>query len=291
MILDGLERRVVRSFDGTDITYQIGGAGERVVVIANGLGSTFSSWRHVVAAFRDRVRVLIWDYRGLFDSGPIQDRDHVRIEDHCEDLRAILDYEGIDDAIVLGWSMGVQVALEFYHLYAERCVGLVLINGAWGHVYSSFFVTRVLPQLARPAVSLLSLGSPLLQKTVNFAVTRDWTFELAALLGLIDASIADIKLAAREFVDLDWKTYLTFANHLDDHDASHMLADVEVPVLVTAGREDVITPWTVGRGIAESIPNAEFFAVPHGTHFALLEFPEIMNLRLEKWFRDHFDVP
>ena len=37
------------------------------------------------------------------------------------------------------------------------------------------------------------------------------------------------------------------------------------------------------------MPNAELITLPHTTHTAPLEMPDLLNLRLEKWLRRHFD--
>ena len=63
-----VEHRTVTSFDGTPIVYQVRGDGPSVV-LANGLGGTYSTWRHQYALLGERYRVISWDYRGLFRSG------------------------------------------------------------------------------------------------------------------------------------------------------------------------------------------------------------------------------
>ena len=66
--MDDVEIKRFQSFDGTEITYQDTGSGP-VIILANGLGGAYESWRHFIAYFRDRYRILSWDYRGLYRSG------------------------------------------------------------------------------------------------------------------------------------------------------------------------------------------------------------------------------
>ena len=40
-----MERKTVTSYDGTGITYEVGGRGDRWLVIANGYGGSFWAWR------------------------------------------------------------------------------------------------------------------------------------------------------------------------------------------------------------------------------------------------------
>ena len=58
------ERRFV-SFDGTAIAYQAVGQG-RPILLCNGLGGGWEAWSHQISSFRDRYRLLCWDYRGLY---------------------------------------------------------------------------------------------------------------------------------------------------------------------------------------------------------------------------------
>ena len=45
-----------------------------------------------------------------------------------------------------------------------------------------------------------------------------------------------------------------------------------------------------GSHLVSSIPGAEHFSIPAGSHYSAIEYPEILNLRLDKFFRDHFRV-
>jgi hypothetical protein len=35
--------------------------------------------------------------------------------------------------------------------------------------------------------------------------------------------------------------------------------------------------------MVDKIPNAELFTVPFGSHYCILEFPDMINLKLEKF--------
>jgi pimeloyl-ACP methyl ester carboxylesterase len=39
--------------------------------------------------------------------------------------------------------------------------------------------------------------------------------------------------------------------------------------------------------MARRIRGAELLIVPGGTHFVAVEYPELLNLRIEKFFREH----
>jgi len=89
------------------------------------------------------------------------------------------------------------------------------------------------------------------------------------------------------FRDLDFGTYFKMMVLTNEHTAVPYLPEVDVPTLITAGTKDKMTPLKTAHLIVDTIPNAELFIVPNGTHYTIVEYPEIINLRLERFFRDH----
>src|SRR5690606_5351334 len=91
---------------------------------------------------------------------------------------------------------------------------------------------------------------------------------------------------AGSFADLDMKTYLRILELLGEHDATRTLDSVDVPTLVVAGDRDLFTPRSAAERMARRIPGSELLVVPGGTHYVCVEYPELVNLRFEKFFRE-----
>lgn len=132
------EKRLVAK-DGTGIAYEVLGAGDKTIVLANGLGGRLYAWMPAIEAFWRTHRIVTWDYRGLFASDSPASQRKLSVANHVEDALAILDAEGVERAVFVGWSMGVQVSLDVAATFPERVAGLVLINGTYGHVLSTGF--------------------------------------------------------------------------------------------------------------------------------------------------------
>ena len=92
------------------------------------------------------------------------------------------------------------------------------------------------------------------------------------------------------FAGLDMDLYMEVLQRLGEHDARPMLGQVDRPVLVIAGDRDVLTPRAAMERMAEAIPGAEFTVVPGGTHYAAAEYPELVNLRIERFQMDNSDA-
>jgi pimeloyl-ACP methyl ester carboxylesterase len=73
---------------------------------------------------------------------------------------------------------------------------------------------------------------------------------------------------------------------MEEQDATELLEHVTVPVLVLAGDRDVLVPLRVARKMARRIPEAELTVLPGATHYAPIEYPELISLRVEKFLRD-----
>jgi lipase len=56
---------------------------------------------------------------------------------HASDVVRVLDYLGLEDAVLLGHSMGAFVALKAALAYPDRVRALVLLDGGWPRVQSS----------------------------------------------------------------------------------------------------------------------------------------------------------
>ncbi|HYO67799.1 MAG TPA: alpha/beta hydrolase, partial [Archangium sp.] len=71
------------------------------------------------------------------------------------------------------------------------------------------------------------------------------------------------------------------------HSAWDHLPHVDVPTLIVAGERDKFTPAWLSRRMAAHIPDAEFMMVPQGTHAAPLEHRDLVELRVERFLREH----
>ena len=75
--------------------------------------------------------------------------------------------------------------------------------------------------------------------------------------------------------------------YLNEHDGEPALSRILAPLLFVAGDKDRMTPASIKKVIAERVPRAEIFVVPGGTHYSLLEYPELVVARVERFLDDH----
>ena len=124
--------RTARAADGVHIAYQVFGKGDANLVFVPGWISHLElNWTEPsIAAFLERLaefsRVVAIDKRGTGCServGAVED-----LETRIDDLRAVLDAEGLERVVLFGESSGAAMSALFAATYPRRTRALVLSN-------------------------------------------------------------------------------------------------------------------------------------------------------------------
>lgn len=270
--------------DGTRIGYQVRGRGP-AIVLANGLGGTFEAFRHLYSALpADEYRIVCWDYRGLYTSGPPADPAALGMERHVDDLEDVLAAEKIDRAVHVGWSMGVQANFEYVKRHADRVAGLFAINGTYGRpfrtVLSSRFVERVIPVLLR----LVKAEAELVGRATKALAGSDALIAAMKRFGLVSPTI-DVDVfrdVAAGFKDIDWRIYSDLLHRLGEHDAEDALGLVRVPTAIVTGDKDLMTPPFTAERMHRAIPGSRLVVIRGGTHYTPVEYPAILQDELRR---------
>ena len=275
------------SFDGTEIAYQALGQG-RPILLCNGLGGGWEAWSHQIHYFRDRYRLLSWDYRSLYGSSAPADPDAVRIADHARDALCLLGEEGAERAAIFGWSMGVQVALEMFRYAPERVASLAFLNGVagrpWDYVFNLNLVGRLLPPILRGLRSMPRTIQTVVRQATRVPEAGAWVKRIGLAAGTLDEQLANEIIHELRILDMD--KFIRLLERMGEHDGWDLLPIIDVPTLIIAGTRDVFTPRSAAERMARRIPGSEIMLLPGATHYAALEYPEMVNLRLEKFLRE-----
>lgn len=286
------ERRLVAP-DGTGIAYEVLGSGERTLVLANGLGGRLYAWTPAIEAFWRTHRIITWDYRGLFASDSPKSKRRLSVAHHVEDISAILEAERVSRAVFAGWSMGVQVSLDFAASFPERVAGLVLLNGTHGHVLSTgfqpVFSIPFLPKRIHALLDWLQDHPDVAQQLARIsrlAETPTWMF-LYLTSGARARELTP--LLSRYMDDVlgpSFTNYLRLFQELDAHSTYHLLREIEAPALVISGLLDALTPAYQSREIARRMPNAEHVPLWRSSHFSMIERPDVVIPAMQRFLAE-----
>lgn len=288
-----IQQKYIKSFDGTKIGYQVVGKGKTPFVLCNGLGGSMIAWSPIYERFYDDFKFIAWDYRGLFTSNVPDNLATLAIPYHVMDLEHILKKERVNKAIVGGWSMGVQVALELFSARPGLFAALFLINGTFGYPLKTAFnspLTRyIVPTLNQLIKKVAPVIQPKLGPIAKYVVNRDEFLQIVANLGLAHKNLNSkiFRAIAHDILETNLAVYHEVLDQLALHDAEHILEEIYVPTLLIAGAKDRMTPHHAAEKMARKIRGAELFVLNEGSHYSLLEFPDEINQRLEQFLKEH----
>ncbi len=262
--------------DGTRIGYQTRGEGP-CVVLANGLGGTFITFRYLYDVLGD-YKTICWDYRGLYTSGAPTDAKANTVAHQVDDLMALLDAEGVTECVICGWSMGVQVAFETIKRHPARVKGLYAINGTYGHAFRTVMGSRLIGQTIPMLLRLVRAQATLVGRATKRLAGSDALINAMKRVGLVSTKI-DVEIfraVAAGFVNVDWVIYSDLLTRLDEHDAEDVLEKVDVPVTIVTGDRDLMTPPSTAEHMHRLIPNSRLVVIKGGTHYTPVEYPAVI---------------
>jgi 3-oxoadipate enol-lactonase len=253
------------------------------VLVCNGMGVPPEAWPRLIAD-DCRYQVAGWNQRGVLGSDRPADRSRVEIADHVADAVCLLDALGWSDAIVVAWSLGVNVAFELANEHPDRVAGLLSVAGVPGGTFDTILAPQLVPRpLRRPlGLGLAHAGrmlGPQLNVVARVVPKGRPLAELIRHSGVVlpFADVRDVQPWVRAFFSQDWDWYFNLAVALERHgriDPSF----IEVPVTIVAGFFDALTSHDDVVGYAREIRHAEVHSLP-GSHCLPLEFPDrIMDL-------------
>jgi pimeloyl-ACP methyl ester carboxylesterase len=270
--------------DGTSLAVQDVGAGP-LVLVANGLGGSLRAWAPFLTRFGAGHRVVSFDYRGLYQSSAPADSTGVTIEDHARDLLAVHRWAGGEPALVIGWSMGVQVAVEAALAEPDLMTGLVLVAGAAGDPLAGVLHTPLSKVLVPPATRVVEAGAPLFGGALRLLAASRSGPGVLRRLGVVapTCDLDTFHALAGEFARLDWRVYMRTVRSMAEHDARPRLGEVTVPTLVVGGTRDLFLPERELRATSAALADSELLVIDGATHYLPLEFPEVLDRRVRRF--------
>jgi len=237
------------------------------IVMIHGFASSLETWLAVTPSLRDRYRVLSLDLKGFgWTDRPEGDYSP---EAQAQLVYALMDERGIDRAAIVAHSYGSSVALQMALLRPERVTRIALYD-AW--VYSSQL--PVFFHLARAE----GVGEAM------FATWYGERTEDRMALAFYDQRYVTMQLI--DDVERALQRPGTYAAALESVRAMHYerveghYREVEQPVLLQWGREDRVTPLSVGERLLRDLPDATLVEHPRCGHFPMIEAIDASNHRL-----------
>src|SRR5512132_2399584 len=258
--LNSPETRYAKSGDAS-IAYQVVGDGPIDLVLVLGFATHLElQWQSPPQArFFERLasfsRLIIFDKRGTGLSDPVAEVPTLELR--IDDVRAVMDAAGSEQAALFGISEGGPMSVLFAATHPERVSALVL-HGAMGRTTEApdypwaapaealreSAAEFIAPNWGQDAEGMLELFSP------SFAGTPE-SAEFTARMERSSASPAMVQQLFEMFLDIDVRA---------------VLPTIRVPTLVIHRRGDRVVNRRAGEELASQIPGARYVELPGIDH-------------------------
>lgn len=234
--------------NGINLNVEVNGKGEPLILI-HGLGGDISMWYNDLPRFSKKYKTIALDCRGHGQSDkPLQ----YSLEDHVQDIIAIMDTFKLETVNLYGVSMGSYiaqgVAIAQPHRIKKLILGVTKTNG----------LTSSTQRLMTEHADALKLLSE--QEQMKFLL-KYIVHNMSIFLEHPD--VLNSSLTPEETIAAN--------KALENFDYRTELPKISAEALVISGKYDGLNPPAEGQLCASLIPNATFVEMQHSGHVPMLE--------------------
>lgn len=257
---------------------------KNVLVFNYGLVCSNFHWKYQLPYFDSLgYKILIHDYRGHYQSTCHSGTETITIENIANDLVGILNLVNIESCVLLGHSMGVNVSLEATKKLAHRVQALILLSGTIIPVDNVMLGSNIMDNI-KPVIldffkkypdflnGFWKLGgwNPVIKKIIHFGgfntdtVPKDF-----------------IEVYLNKLGELGPDIFFQLLNQMHSHDILAHINSINQKTLIIGGDDDKVIPNYLQKLLHERIPTSELYILRHGSHVPQVDFPELVNERIE----------
>ncbi len=239
-----------------------------VVICIHGLTANHLCWASVADVLSPRRRLIAYDLRGRGESDK-PDKGY-SLSLHGDDLEALLDHFRLRKAILVGHSLGANIALRFAATRPQRVERLVLIDGGLD-------VRHEVLESLRPAINRLGVEFPSLDMFLGFVrmlpmfegrwndyLERYFRYDVEELPGGAVRAKASRLAIEEEIANLERERLWVYHHR------------VKAPTLIFRAPDGLLTPTDClmtqeeAEAMAHAIPRSKLVVVPGTNHYTVL---------------------
>jgi pimeloyl-ACP methyl ester carboxylesterase len=243
--------------DGVGLNYEVTGNGP-TIALTHGIGGSGADFEPIIAGLARNYQVLTWDVRGFGASE--RPADGYGIARFAKDLAGILDHIGVDQAVIMGTSMGGTITQRFILDFPQKTAAAVIMST------SSEVNERARDMWFRQADAIERDGMEAwIRRSRPPEQTDEFLKEHPEILEAEQRRIRN---------NPDGHVYAQVARTVADYNYTEELKSVRVPTLVLVGSEDKQTPPGGSVIISRTIPGAELHILDGFGHGLPRETPD-----------------
>jgi pimeloyl-ACP methyl ester carboxylesterase len=255
------------TFEGAEVFYTADGSGLPLLLV-HGFAEDSWIWEAQLARLKDQFRVLIPDLPGSGHS-PFNPRI-TGLEGYADCLVAILDAEKVDQAVLVGHSMGGYIALAFGEKYSGRLQGLGLFHS------TAYADSPEKIEARRKGIDFIGLhgSGPFLAGSIPNLFSETFSTERPEVVQALIRRYAHFDPAALSAY---------YQGMIDRPDRTGVLKSSSVPVLFVIGEQDKLIPMQDMLQQSQ-MPDISFIHIlESAAHMGMLEAPTKSTLILQEF--------
>lgn len=259
----------IAQVNNTKLWYEVTGSGDPIVFIHGNFGD-HRHWDFQVGPLSDEYKIIRYDVRGYVESAIPDSEEYYR---DCDDLKALMDYLGIEKAHICGLSMGSGIAVDFALAYPESCISLIPI-GPWADGYGSGqFITAASDSVFQAFGKVNEL---IASKGPKEATDYWWTGDYEIKNTVVKRRTLDSLLIMG--YEYSWWGFLNPRGKIAVSPAAiGSLNKIRIPTLIVTAEYDIEACKEIANIMHDQITNSTLISIEDAGHVMNMDNPEEFN--------------
>ena len=254
-------------FKGDTYLEQWGDEDDPSVILVHGLGNNGArDWKNVAPLLSKRFHVITFDLPGLGRSSKLNQL--YSPDNYARFVDWVAGKYAKNPFILIGHSMGANIALDYASLHPSKVKQLILMDAA-GILHRTSFSKHLIDDFKPVWWMHLIPSSEQLTETLGFGIEDYDKFPFAINL------ILSTEFGRRKFLGADPIKISGLA--MVQKDFSGQLEQVTMPTLLIWGGKDTIAPLRTGKMLEALLPNATLQIIPESQHVPMTQTPQQLN--------------
>ncbi len=254
------------AIDSISIHYKIEGHGSQSIVFVHGFGCDMNAWQEQFSHFSKKFRMVFIDLPGF----GMSDKPHTEytLDLFADAVRAVLNKENINNATLVGHSLGTPVCRQVVFNYPELAGKRVDIDGVY------CFYPADSAMIAAYKAFAESFKGPDIKQTIEGFVN-------SLCIPQTPQKVRDYALSTMPETP-EYVAYSTMSNLVDEKCWTGQ--PIIIPTLVIAAVNSQIPP-DYEEILSPLYPNMEYHELDSVGHFIMMEKPELFNKMLDVFLK------
>lgn len=257
----GLQQSTV-VLQGQKVHFVSGGAGKPLVLV-HGLAGRSEDWFALIPVLiQSGYKIYALDLLGYGQSARPDSDYSISFEENV--VRDFMDSQKLVQADVAGWSMGGWISLKFAADHPERVHKLILLDSA-GLKFDAVNAPLLRPRTEAELAKMMQVLTPHPPSIPAF-YARDLLRDFAREDWIVDRALKSM-YSGKDLMD-------------------GKLDQVTMPVLLIWGKQDVLTPPSLGEQMRQAMPQSQFVVFDGCGHLAPVECSNVVGQSMIHFLKD-----